>query len=58
MTVPRRDGRRTLVWALLAAALAGFAFGWYARIWSEPSPESRAHDAAEKIRDRVRQLTR
>jgi hypothetical protein len=51
------DSRRFLFWALLVAAAIGFACGWWARIWTQPTPESRAREAADRIRDRVREMT-
>jgi hypothetical protein len=50
--------RRALLWAMLVAAGLGFAAGWVARIFWEPTPESRARDTYERMRDRVRELTR
>jgi hypothetical protein len=55
--MPIRNPRRALLWALLAAALLGFFFGWYARLLYSPSEESRARDTADRIRERVRDLT-
>jgi hypothetical protein len=37
--------------------MLGFVAGWFARVWYQPSPETRARDAAEQIRERVRDLT-
>ncbi len=51
------DSRRVLLWAIAVAAALGFAFGWYARIWYAPSPESRARQKAEELRERVHELT-
>ncbi len=48
---------RMLIVAVVAAAILGFAAGWWGRIWTEPTPESRAHDAAEQIKERVHQMT-
>ncbi len=53
----RGAGRRLLWWGLLAAVVLGLLLGWYARIWFEDSPESRGREAAEGIRDRIRELT-
>ncbi len=52
------DRRRALILAVLAALVLGLLFGWFGRIWTEPSPESRARDMVERIRERVRELTR
>jgi uncharacterized membrane protein YccC len=54
----RLDRRRLVVLAVLLAALLGFVAGWLARVWSTPTPEERAHDAVEDLRDRARQLTK
>jgi hypothetical protein len=43
--------------AVIIAATLGFVAGWLARVWYRPSPETRARDAAQQIRDRVRDLT-
>jgi len=56
--MPIRDRRRTILWALLAAVAIGIAFGWFARLWLEPSPESRARDAVERMRERAHEFTR
>jgi hypothetical protein len=52
-----RNRQRTLVWALVIAIVIGFAFGWFARLWSESTPESRIRDVAGGIRERVREFT-
>jgi hypothetical protein len=49
---------RALVWAVVVAAALGFGAGWLARVFWEPSPESRARDAYDDLRDRVRRYTR
>jgi hypothetical protein len=51
------DRRRVLVWAIIAAIALGFLFGWYFRIWLEPTPESRIRGTADEIRDRVHAFT-
>ena len=55
--MPAAGGKRWILWAVLAALALGALFGWYARIWVDPTPESRLRDVADGIRDRVRQLT-
>jgi ABC-type transporter Mla subunit MlaD len=51
-----RAVRRPLLVAVLVAAAIGFAVGWFARIWSEPTFEDRMRDAAHKIQERAREL--
>jgi hypothetical protein len=53
-----RDGRRRMLWAVVAAVALGFAFGWFARIWATPTPESRAHHLLDHMRDRAREIVR
>jgi hypothetical protein len=48
---------RALLAAAVVAAVIGFAAGWFARVWTEPTVESRAHDAAETIREKFRKLS-
>jgi hypothetical protein len=43
--------------AVVVAVVLGFLLGWFARIWSRPSPESRARDRMGEIRERVREFT-
>ncbi len=50
--------QRTLVIAVLVAAVLGFAGGWFARVWSEPTIEDRVHDAAKGAQERLREFTR
>lgn len=54
MTVPQR----TLLVAVIVAMIVGFAAGWYARIYRQPTVESRAQDAARSIRERVNELVK
>lgn len=58
MSALRPGLRRRLLLVGIALAIAlGFLLGWYARIWGEETPESRARDAAEGLRDRIHELT-
>jgi hypothetical protein len=50
--------QRTLLVAVLVATLVGFAVGWYARLYSEPTLESRMHDAAESVRAKVHDIVK
>lgn len=54
-----RNSRRVVLLALLAALALGLALAWWAaRVWTaEPTPESRARETAQQIRDRVHELT-
>ncbi len=56
--MPRPDTRRTLVWAILIAGMLGFAAGWLTRVWTAQTPESRARDAVERMRERAHEFTR
>ncbi len=47
---------RMLIVAVVAAAILGFAAGWWARMHAEPSVEERMHDAEKTVRDRVHDL--
>ncbi len=52
------DQRRVLVLAVVIALVLGLLLGWCGRVWMEErSPESRARDAAEEIRERVHEAT-
>jgi Na+/H+-dicarboxylate symporter len=53
-----RKEQRSLVWAVVIAAVLGVGVGWFARKWYQPSPEQRAHETADEIRDKVRRFTR
>ncbi len=50
--------RRVLLFALLVAVALGVALGWFARARLHPSPESRAQEALEGLREQARELTR
>lgn len=53
-----RIGRPRLLLAVLLVAVAiGLAAAWLAGAWSRSTPESRAREAVEGLRDRVRELT-
>ncbi len=51
------ERRRVLLFSVVVALIFGFLIGWFARILAVPSPESRARDVAERIRERVRDVT-
>ncbi len=52
------EGRRVVILILLAAIVLGFVLGWFARVFVEPSLESRSREAVEELRTRARELTR
>jgi hypothetical protein len=45
-----RDTGRTLLFAVVVAAVLGFAAGWFARARLYPTPRERAERAAEEFR--------
>jgi hypothetical protein len=49
---------RALLAAVLVAVALGFAAGWFARVWTTPTPESRARETLERARERAREITR
>lgn len=49
---------RAILFAATIAALLGFAAGWVVRTWTWPTPEERAREAAEELRERIRSLGR
>jgi hypothetical protein len=56
--MPLGARRRALLWAILVAVVLGFTVGWLARMWMAPTPDSRARDAFDHIRERAREITR
>jgi hypothetical protein len=50
--------QRTLLVAVVTAAVLGFAGGWFAHHWSEPTIEDRANDAVKGARERLREFAR
>jgi hypothetical protein len=49
---------RALLVAAVTAAIIGFAAGWFARVLTEPTVESRANEAAESFRSKLRDWSR
>jgi len=49
---------RLFVVLLVLAAAGAFAFGWWYRGRSSPSPEDRIRESAEHMRDAIESLTR
>ena len=56
--MPAPDRRRATVIATIVAALLGLLLGWLARLWLQPTAESRARDRMGEIRERAREQTR
>ncbi len=50
--------RAVFVLSLVIAAILGLGLGWWLRGSTDESVESRAHKAAEHMREAVRSLTR
>jgi hypothetical protein len=53
-----RPRDRSLLWAVLAAVALGFALGWLTRTWTSPTPESRARESLDRMRERARDFAR
>lgn len=49
--------QRTLLVAAVVAALIGFAAGWFARVWTEPTVQSSTTDTERALREKVRGLS-
>ncbi len=50
--------QRTLLVSIIIAAVIGFAAGWYTRLHSEPTLESRMREAAESVREKVHDVVK
>ncbi|HET8538733.1 MAG TPA: hypothetical protein VFL83_02555 [Anaeromyxobacter sp.] len=53
----RQVSKRVLVLWIVSLALAALAGAWFHRILSPSTPEERAREQAERIKDRVRDAT-
>jgi hypothetical protein len=53
-----RQRGSTLLVAVLLAAVVGFAAGWFVRAREAPTPEERAHQAAEHLKKSLEALTK
>jgi hypothetical protein len=53
----RRESRRVLVLWVLTLVLSLLAAGWLRHVWRRPTPEERAREEAERIKEKVRELT-
>lgn len=53
----RRESRRVLVLWIVVIALSALAAAWLQHFWTHPTPERRAREEAERIREKVRELT-
>jgi hypothetical protein len=54
----RSISRRVLVFWIVSLALAALAGAWFHRLLSPRTTEERVREETERIRDRVRDLTR
>lgn len=52
-----RENRRLLVFVLVVTLLFALAAAAYHRLGVRPSPEQRAREQAEQVREKVRDLT-
>lgn len=52
------DRARAVLFAAAISALLGFGAGWFVRTITWPTPEDRAREAAEELRERIRSLGR
>lgn len=58
MRLHSADRRRVLWWAILLAIAGGLFLGWWAGIFaSSRTPETRAREATEALREKVREMT-
>lgn len=53
----RPVSRRVLVFWVVSLLLAALAGAWFHRLFRDPTPEERAREEAERIKERVRRLT-
>jgi hypothetical protein len=54
----RRVSRRVLVFWIVALLLAALAGAWMSHLLAPKTTEERVREEAERIRDRIRDLTR
>lgn len=53
----RKESRRVLVFAIIVVIASVLAAAWFQRFGRRPSPEERAREKAEELKERVRELT-
>jgi hypothetical protein len=53
--VRRRMRRRALVAGAIVAAILGFGAGWLVRAFGDRSPEQRARETVDDLRERARE---
>ncbi len=53
-----RPSRRVLVFWIVSIALAALAGAWFYHLLTPPTTEERIREEAERIKGRVRELTR
>lgn len=57
MGVARKESRRLVVFAILVAIACAIWITWLYRIGRRPSPEQRAREKAEELKEKVREFT-
>ncbi len=53
----RRESRRVLVFAIIVVLASILAGAWFQRFGRRATPEQRAREKAEELKERVRELT-
>lgn len=54
----RRESRRVLVLAVVVAIACALGYAWLRHSLRPPTPEERARQKAEELKEKVRELTR
>jgi membrane protein implicated in regulation of membrane protease activity len=55
--VGRRESRRLVVFAILVAIACALWVAWLYRFGKRPTPEERAREKAEELKEKVREFT-
>ena len=53
----RRNARRVLVLAIAVAIACALGYAWLRRSLMTPTPEERARQTAEELKEKIRELT-
>jgi ferric-dicitrate binding protein FerR (iron transport regulator) len=53
----QRGRARALLIGAIVAAIVGFGAAWLAQMWTDRTPEERAHEKVGEVRERVRDFT-